>query len=73
MVQFGATVTLLDPDGKERVYQLVSEGEANTEKGLLNIASPLGRALIGKKVGSDFAINTPSGAKEYEIINVDYV
>ena len=51
-IKFGASVTIVDEDtDEERTYQIVGEAEANIEKGLLNIKSPLARALIGKEEG----------------------
>ena len=51
-IKFGATVTLVDEDTEEhRTVQIVGEQEADIERGLLNIRSPLARALIGKEIG----------------------
>lgn len=71
-IQFGASVKVEDHDGKEITYQIVSEIEANINKGLLSNTSPLGRALIGKKQGDSFSLTTPSGAKDYEILAIEY-
>ncbi len=73
-VKFGATVKLVDEDtDEERTYQIVGEPEADIEKGRLNIKSPLARALIGKDEGDSVEVNTPGGAKSYEILSIDYV
>lgn len=73
-VRFGATVTLMDEDTEdERVYQIVGESEADLEAGKLNLRSPLARALIGKEEGDSVDVNTPRGAKSYEILSVRYV
>lgn len=73
-VKFGATVELVDEDTEEeKTYQIVGEYEANIEKGLLNIRSPLARALIGKDEGDSVEVNTPGGAKSYEILSVSFV
>lgn len=73
-VKFGATVTLVDDEsGEERTYQIVGEAEADIEKGLLNIRSPLARALIGKEAGDGVEVRTPGGEKSYEIVDVRYV
>ncbi|MBK0399270.1 transcription elongation factor GreA [Limibaculum sp. M0105] len=73
-VRFGATVTLLDEDTEEeRVFQIVGESEADLEAGKLNLRSPLARALIGKDEGDSVDVNTPRGAKSYEILSVRYV
>jgi len=73
-VKFGATVTIVDEDtDAEKTYQIVGEPEANIEKGLLNIKSPLARALIGKDVEDSVEVNTPGGARSYEILEIKYV
>ncbi|MFN6952327.1 MAG: transcription elongation factor GreA [Albidovulum sp.] len=73
-VKFGATVCLLDEDTEEeRTYQIVGEAEADIEKGLLNIRSPLARALIGKTEGDSVEVRTPGGEKTYEILSIRYV
>lgn len=73
-VKFGATVTLVDDDTEEkRTYQIVGEVEADIERGLLNIRSPLARALIGKDVGDTAEVRTPGGEKSYEILDIRYL
>ena len=51
----------------------MGEAEADIERGLLNIKSPLARALIGKEEGDSVEVKTPGGEKDYEILNVSYV
>ena len=73
-IKFGATVQLLDEDTEEeRTYQIVGEAEADLERGLLNMRSPLARALIGKDEGDSVEVVTPGGGKSYEIISIRYV
>ena len=72
-VVFGATVTLLDEDDKQVKYQLVGQVEANASEGRISYASPLGRALIGRTVGEEVEVTTPSGEKYYEIQKLDFV
>jgi transcription elongation factor GreA len=73
-VKFGATVELVDEDsGDTKVYQIVGEAEARIELGLLNIKSPLARALIGKDQGDSVEVKTPGGDKSYEIIAIRFV
>jgi transcription elongation factor GreA len=72
-IKFGATVVLVDEDGAEKTYQIVGETEANIEKGLLNIKSPLARALIGKEEGDSVEVATPGGARSYEVLKIAYV
>ncbi len=72
-VKFGATVTVADEDtDEEKTYQIVGEYEADIEKGLLNMKSPIARALIGKDVGDSAEVRTPGGEKSYEIIEITY-
>ena len=72
-IKFGATVKIVDEDtDEERTLQLVGEYEADVEKGLLNIASPLARALVGKNVGDSVEFKSPGGEKYYEILEVTY-
>src|ERR1700753_939825 len=72
-IKFGATVTLIDEDTeKKAVYQIVGEVEADIKKGKISIASPLARALIGKKKGASVEVNTPGGGKAYEIPQVEW-
>ena len=73
-IKFGATVTLVDEDSdEERTYQIVGETEADIERGLLNIRSPLARALIGKDEGDSVEVRTPGGDKSYEILAIRYI
>jgi transcription elongation factor GreA len=72
-IKFGATVVLVDEDsGEEKTFQIVGETEANIEKNLLNIRSPLARALIGKDEGDSVDVVTPGGKRSYEIISIAY-
>ncbi|MEM9582953.1 MAG: transcription elongation factor GreA [Pseudomonadota bacterium] len=73
-IKFGATVKLIDEDTEEeKSYQIVGEQEADIHNGLLNIASPLARALIGKEEGDSVEVKTPGGTKDYEILEIQYV
>ena len=73
-IKFGATVKLVDEDTEqEKTYQIVGEAEADIETGLLNIKSPLARALIGKEAGDSVEVKTPGGVKDYEILDVSYI
>jgi len=72
-VKFGARVTLVDEDtDEEKTYMLVGEQEAELERGLLNVRSPLARALIGKDEGDSVDVVTPGGQKSYEILTIRY-
>lgn len=73
-IKFGATVTVVDADtDDEKTYQIVGEAEADIERGLLNIRSPLARALIGKDEGDTAEVRTPGGEKSYEILSIRYI
>ena len=73
-IKFGATVTVVDEDSdEERTYQIVGEAEADIERGLLNMRSPLARALIGKEEGDSVEVKTPGGQKSYEILTIRYI
>ena len=73
-IKFGATVRVVDEDTEEeRTYTIVGEPEADLERGLLNIRSPLARALIGKEPGDSIEVRTPGGEKSYEVLSVEYV
>jgi len=72
-IKFGATVRVVDEDTEtEHTYQIVGEYEANYEAGRLAFTAPLSRALIGKNVGDSVEVNTPKGAKAYEVLEVAY-
>lgn len=67
-VRFGTTVVLEDLDsGEELTYTLVGEDEADIEKRLLSVTSPVGRALIGKEPDDEVTVHVPAGTKTYEV------
>lgn len=73
-VVFGTTVDLADEDTGEQVtYQIVGEDEADIKSGLISIASPIARALIGKEEGEVASVVTPGGEKNLEIVEVRYL
>ncbi|CAN1526569.1 COG0782 Uncharacterized conserved protein, YhbC family [Burkholderiaceae bacterium] len=72
-VVFGATVKLEDEDsGAQVTYQIVGEDEADLKLGLINIGSPIARALIGKEEGDVAEVQAPGGTRRYEIVAVRY-
>ncbi len=72
-IKFGATIQIVDQDTEEeKTYQIVGEPEANLEQGLLNLKSPIARALIGKEEGDSVEVRTPGGTRSYEILSIDY-
>ena len=72
-VVFGATVDLVNVENDQEVtYQIVGEIEADIERSLVSVTSPIARALIGKEVDDTVEVNAPSGTIEYEILKVRY-
>lgn len=73
-VVFGATVELEEEESGARVkYQIVGEDEADLKLGLINISSPISRALIGKEEGDTVVVLAPGGEKVYEVVAVQYI
>lgn len=73
-VVFGSTVELEDEASGDTVtYQIVGEDEADLKLGLINISSPIARALIGKDEGDTAEVQAPGGIKRYEIVAVRYI
>lgn len=73
-VVFGATVELEDEDSGETVkYQIVGEDEADLKLGLINVSSPIARALIGKEEGDTAEVQAPGGLRRYEVVSVSYL
>lgn len=71
-VHFGATVTMLDEDGKRYVFHIVGDDEADVASHRISWASPLARALLGAKVGDIVKWQRPAGASEVEIVAIRY-
>jgi transcription elongation factor GreA len=72
-IVFGATVELQDEDSGEQItYQIVGEDEADSKLGLINVSSPLARALIGKEEGDTTEVRAPGGVRHYEVMAVYY-
>ena len=73
-VIFGATVELEDESTGDAVkYQIVGEDEADLKQGLINISSPIARALIGKEEGDTAVVQAPGGERRYEVVAVRYL
>ncbi len=73
-VIFGSTVKVLDIDSEKEIsYRLVGQDEADIKKNQIFFKSPIGKALIGKNKGEMVSVVTPSGERNFEIINVDYI
>jgi transcription elongation factor GreB len=71
-IWFGATVTLLDEDDKERKVTLVGEDEADASAGRISWSSPIGRAIRGAAVGDVRRVSLPAGERELEIVSITY-
>ena len=72
-VVFGSTVALEEESSGEQVsYRIVGEDEADLKLGLINVSSPIARALIGKEEGDTAEVQAPGGVKRYEIVSVSY-
>lgn len=72
-VIFGATVKLLDDNDKPVTYQIVGPYEADARVGRISYNSPLGKALIGRKVDDEIEVTVPSGDKFYVIEQIDFI
>ena len=71
-VTFGTKVKIVDEESdQETNYQIVGPYEANLEEGLISVASPIAKALIGKEEGMSVSVTTPSGTKNYEILSIE--
>lgn len=72
-IVFGATVTLLDDDDKPIRYQIVGPYEADAKVGRISYNSPLGKALIGRKVEDEIEVTVPSGDRFYVVRQIEFI
>jgi transcription elongation factor GreA len=72
-VVFGATVTLLDEDDKPIRYQIVGETEADASKGRISYNSPIGRALIGRRIDEEVEVSVPAGDRYYLVSKIEFI
>ena len=71
IVKFGSLVTILDLDSSEKkTYQIVGEFEADIDNNTISITTPIGKALLKKETGDVVEVDTPSGLKEFEILEI---
>lgn len=70
-VQIGSTITIKDTEGMKNTYRIVGPTETNPREGLISYESPLGQALIGRKVGEDIQVNAPIGLVQFQILSVN--
>jgi transcription elongation factor GreA len=66
---FGSKLTIRE-NGRELVYELVMPEDANPDQGLISVASPIGRAFLGKEEGDEVKAPTPAGVRRFEIIRL---
>ena len=71
-IYFGAWVSLEDEDGAEQRYQLVGPDEFDAKAGRISVDSPVGRALMGKRLGDEVTVRRPKGETVYTILAIDY-
>lgn len=72
-VVFGATVTLLDEDEKPVTYQIVGQTEADAKTGRISYNSPLGRALIGRRLDDEVEVSVPAGDRYYVVSKIEFI
>jgi len=72
VVRFGATVELVDENGKKSSYQIVGPDEADPSRGRISFKSPLGESLMKRKVGDIIVVRRPAGEIEVEIRSISY-
>ncbi|MDT0581877.1 MULTISPECIES: transcription elongation factor GreA [Alteromonadaceae] len=73
-VIFGTTVTVLNTENEEEItYKIVGDDESDIKNQLISVNSPIARGLIGKELDDVVTIQTPKGAVEFEIIEVEYI
>ena len=72
-IVFGATVTLLDDEDKPIKYQIVGQTEADAKGGRISYNSPLGRALIGRKVDDEIEVSVPAGDRYYLVSKIEFI
>ena len=73
-VIFGSTVEVQDLETNKKIsYRLVGQDEADIKKNLIFFKSPIGKSLIGKNKGEMISVKTPSGERNFEILNVEYI
>ncbi|MDY6906684.1 MAG: transcription elongation factor GreA [Chloroflexota bacterium] len=69
-VEIGSTVTVCDPDGREEHYTIVGSAEASPEEGKISHVSPVGRALLSRRVGDEVDVDAPAGVLKLKILEI---
>ena len=71
-VYFGAWVTIEDEEGDQQRYRLVGPDEFDAKAGRISVDSPVGRALMGQRLGDEVVVRRPKGETVYEILEITY-
>ena len=71
-IYFGAWVSLEDEEGEHARYQLVGPDEFDASAGRISVDSPVGRALIGKRLGDEVTVARPKGETLYRVLSIEY-
>lgn len=71
VVSLGSKITVREPGSKPEVYTLVGAAEADPKGGLISNESPLGKALLGRKIGDDVKVNAPQGTLSFRVVAID--
>lgn len=71
-VLFGARVTILDEEDRQRTFRIVGQDEIDLTKGWVSWVSPVAKALLNGRVGDVIQLHTPKGTEEIEIIKIEY-
>jgi transcription elongation factor GreA len=71
IVRVGSTVKVQEDGSKPEAYTIVGAAEANPAKGLISNESPLGRALLGRKVGDEVKVNAPAGVLSFKVVKIE--
>lgn len=69
---FGSKLTVME-NGKERLFELCMPEDADPDKGMISVASPIGRAFVGKEEGDEVIVTTPSGKREFELLKLSTI
>jgi transcription elongation factor GreA len=72
-IVFGATVTLIDEDDKPITYQIVGQTEADAKEGRISYNSPIGRALIGRRIDDEVEVSVPAGDRYYQVSKIEFI
>ncbi len=73
VIAFGATVRISDEEGEERTYALVGDDETDPNRGIISWRSPIGQALLRRRIGDFVSYKTPRGERSLEILEIRYI